>query len=98
MNSSSQDAARPLGPRVAALLVAAVLALGAQGAPVHAETPVVKLTQVTPDSGALRRVFFGKVVARETVDLAFQVSGQVVQFPVEEGATGAATHPRDLRC
>lgn len=87
MNFSSYGAVRPPRSSVAALLVAAALALCAHGAPAHAETPVVKLVQVTPDSGALRRVFFGKVVARKTVDLAFQVNGQVVQFPVEEGAT-----------
>ncbi|MEM9707187.1 MAG: efflux RND transporter periplasmic adaptor subunit [Pseudomonadota bacterium] len=34
----------------------------------------------------LRRQFFGKVVARQTVDLALQVSGQLLEFPVIEGA------------
>ena len=31
------------------------------------------------------RQFFGTVVARQTVDLAFQVGGQIVQFPAQEG-------------
>ncbi|QDC08637.1 efflux RND transporter periplasmic adaptor subunit [Oceanicola sp. D3] len=67
--------------------LATTVALGAFIAPARAETPVVKLTEVTAGAGELRRAFFGKVVARETVDLAFQVGGQVVEFPVEEGAS-----------
>ncbi|WP_386628368.1 efflux RND transporter periplasmic adaptor subunit [Sulfitobacter geojensis] len=51
--------------------------------------PVVKLAPVNLSDAELRRVFFGKVVARETVNLAFQVGGQIVQFPVEEGASVA---------
>lgn len=51
-----------------------------------AEAPIVKLETAKSTAGGLSRVFFGHVVARETVDLAFQVSGQIVEFPVEEGA------------
>ncbi|MEM9794652.1 MAG: efflux RND transporter periplasmic adaptor subunit, partial [Pseudomonadota bacterium] len=40
---------------------------------------------VDPTAGALVRQFFGLVVARQTVDLAFQVSGQIVEFPAIEG-------------
>ncbi|MEM9812947.1 MAG: efflux RND transporter periplasmic adaptor subunit [Pseudomonadota bacterium] len=47
----------------------------------------VKLINVSATDAALTRQFFGQVVARETVDLAFQVGGQVVQFPAIEGAT-----------
>ncbi|EAQ02120.1 efflux transporter, RND family, MFP subunit [Pseudooceanicola batsensis HTCC2597] len=72
-----------------AVLLVSALALGAPGQPARADTPVVKLTKVSADAGELRRVFFGKVVARETVELAFQVGGQVVAFPVEEGAAVA---------
>ncbi|MHA3979468.1 efflux RND transporter periplasmic adaptor subunit [Halovulum sp. GXIMD14794] len=45
----------------------------------------VKLMTVTEESSAVSRVFFGRVKARETVDLAFQVGGQIVELPVIEG-------------
>ena len=39
------------------------------------------------DRGAdISRQFFGRVVARQSVDLAFQVGGQLVKFPVSEGS------------
>lgn len=37
-----------------------------------------------------RAGFFGHVVAKETVDLAFQVGGQIVALPITEGETIAA--------
>lgn len=46
---------------------------------------VAKLMTVGSDTGGVTRQFFGQVVARKTVDLAFQVSGQIVRFPAEEG-------------
>jgi RND family efflux transporter MFP subunit len=46
----------------------------------------VKLMTLERGAGAMEREFFGRVRARETVDLAFQVGGQVTQFPVAEGA------------
>lgn len=52
----------------------------------RADEPFVKLQTVTSSATQERHVFFGRVVARETVDLAFQVGGQIVQFPLEEGA------------
>lgn len=51
-----------------------------------AQSPIVKLTTVPAGETGTKRVFFGRVVARETVDLAFQVGGQIIEFPVEEGA------------
>lgn len=55
--------------------------------PVCAESPPkpVKLLTVDGASGDTVRQFFGQVVARQTVDLAFQVGGQIVKFPVIEG-------------
>ena len=41
---------------------------------------------VEDDVTGLRRQFFGTVVARQTVDLALQVSGQLIALPVLEGA------------
>jgi len=55
-----------------------------------AQTPIVKIEAVDVTGSGLSRVFFGHVVARETVDLAFQVSGQIVEFPLEEGADVAS--------
>lgn len=52
----------------------------------HADTPIVKIETVIAGDADERRVFFGRVVARQTVDLAFQVGGQIVEFPLEEGA------------
>ncbi|MEM7732800.1 MAG: efflux RND transporter periplasmic adaptor subunit [Pseudomonadota bacterium] len=46
---------------------------------------LVKLISASESGGATVRRFFGRVVAKETVDLAFQVGGQVVKFPVIEG-------------
>ncbi|MEO0665579.1 MAG: efflux RND transporter periplasmic adaptor subunit [Pseudomonadota bacterium] len=48
------------------------------------ERPVA-LLEVEAFSGASERVFFGRVRARQTVDLAFQVSGQILRLPVDEG-------------
>ncbi|MHA6265454.1 efflux RND transporter periplasmic adaptor subunit [Aliiroseovarius sp. CAU 1755] len=45
----------------------------------------VKLMTVSADDQTFSRVFFGKVVARQTVDLAFQVGGQIVEFPAVAG-------------
>ncbi len=49
----------------------------------------VKVMSVSAGDGGTTRHFFGQVVARETVDLAFQVSGQIVEFPIIEGETVA---------
>ncbi|WP_037308448.1 efflux RND transporter periplasmic adaptor subunit [Ruegeria halocynthiae] len=45
----------------------------------------VKLMQVQETSPGFSRQFFGRVAARQTVDLAFQVAGQIVEMPVTEG-------------
>jgi len=44
-----------------------------------------KLMTLAPQSALFERRFYGRITARETVDLAFQVGGQVLEFPVEEG-------------
>ncbi|WOI56300.1 efflux RND transporter periplasmic adaptor subunit [Palleronia sp. LCG004] len=46
----------------------------------------VKLMELAAGDGIVERQFFGRVRARDTVDLAFQVGGQIVEFPVAEGA------------
>ncbi len=45
----------------------------------------VKLMTVEAPSTPLTRQFFGKVAAKQTVDLAFQTAGQIVLFPAIEG-------------
>ncbi|MBY6058033.1 efflux RND transporter periplasmic adaptor subunit [Leisingera daeponensis] len=46
----------------------------------------VKLLQTSSEALLLERQFFGQVAAKQTVDLAFQVGGQILKFPVSEGA------------
>lgn len=65
---------------------ATVLCFMLSSLPTLADAPFVRLETVTASDAEVRRVFFGRVVARETVDLAFQAGGQIVDFPVEEGA------------
>ncbi|GAA6161387.1 efflux RND transporter periplasmic adaptor subunit [Ruegeria sp. HU-ET01832] len=45
----------------------------------------VKLMVVQETAPGFSRQFFGRVAARQTVDLAFQVAGQIVDMPVTEG-------------
>lgn len=68
-------------------MLASAVALSILAAPVAAQDTVrpVKLMTVTAGDGTQSREFFGKVVARQSVDLAFQVGGQIVEFPVLEG-------------
>ncbi len=47
---------------------------------------LAKVISVNADAAGATRQFFGHVVAKETVDLAFQVGGQIVDLPVTEGA------------
>ncbi|MCV6594518.1 MAG: efflux RND transporter periplasmic adaptor subunit [Silicimonas sp.] len=61
-------------------LCALPLAAPAQEAP-----RLVKLLEVAESSASVTRQFFGSVAARETVDLAFQVGGQIVELPLVEG-------------
>ncbi|MEM1233105.1 MAG: efflux RND transporter periplasmic adaptor subunit [Pseudomonadota bacterium] len=63
---------------VAIVLLVLPTALQAQ------ERPAVIETVQTLQS-ASERVFFGRVKAKQTVDLAFQVGGQIVQLPIDEG-------------
>ena len=55
--------------------------LAAQDAPLR---PAL-LMEVAPGQLGVTRQFFGHVVARQTVDLAFQVGGQLMEFPAQEG-------------
>ncbi len=72
------------------ILLASLCANPLQAQDTEAPPRLVKLLMLEDGTGILRRQFFGTVVARQTVDLAFQVSGQLRQFPVLEGAPVAA--------
>ncbi|MEM1301190.1 MAG: efflux RND transporter periplasmic adaptor subunit, partial [Pseudomonadota bacterium] len=61
-------------------LISAISAL-AQDVPER----VAIIAKVETGQAGVARRFFGTVVARQTVDLAFQVSGQITQFPAQEG-------------
>lgn len=45
----------------------------------------VKLLVTESGTRLLKRQFFGQVAAKQSVDLAFQVGGQILKFPVAEG-------------
>lgn len=58
-----------------------------QMAAAQEEPSLVKLMTVSSGVEKVTRVFYGQVAAKETVDLAFQVGGQIVDLPIVEGAT-----------
>ena len=61
------------------------LALVLIGVAPNAQERPALITKVETLQSASERVFFGRVKARQTVDLAFQVGGQILNLPVEEG-------------
>lgn len=69
------------------LTSAAMMVLLACATPIWAQDAprLVKLLEVEMGGHQVSRQFFGSVVAKQTVDLAFQVGGQVVDFPAIEG-------------
>lgn len=71
--------------RVGAAIIVMSLASVSSGQ----ETPLrlVKTMTVAPNEAEVSRQFFGHVVAKETVELAFQVSGQIIDFSITEGET-----------
>ncbi len=74
--------------RLTALPLIAALALGAcSGDAPQAEVQprLVQLGEVESLSGQTRHEFVGRVEARLTVDLAFQVGGQLAELPLNEG-------------
>lgn len=49
------------------------------------QPPLVRLIMLGANTTTVDRTFYGRTVARQTVDLGFQVDGQLVEFPVAEG-------------
>lgn len=50
-----------------------------------APIPSVRLLEIDEQSQRLTRSFFGRVSARETVELSFEVGGRLIEFSVREG-------------
>ncbi len=72
------------------LLLPAALPARAQDPQPDVPPKPVKLMTLSSDPVAVERQFFGQVVARQTVDLAFQVAGQLEVLDAEEGTRKAA--------
>ncbi len=71
-------------------ILAFAFAVGLGAAPLAAQDAPAQIAKIgtgIAQSDELTRVFFGRVVARQTVDLAFQVGGQILELPADEGAT-----------
>ncbi|MEM6387589.1 MAG: efflux RND transporter periplasmic adaptor subunit [Pseudomonadota bacterium] len=66
-------------------MVFGLVALAAGPLVAQEEPRLAKIVEVDVFDGSIDRRFFGRVTAKETVDLAFQVSGQVMEFPAVEG-------------
>lgn len=70
----------------AALLAASLLAACSDvGATPEEALRTARIETVAAPSGLARREFVGRVEARYTVDLAFQVSGRLAEFAIPEG-------------
>ncbi|MBW4710465.1 efflux RND transporter periplasmic adaptor subunit [Roseobacter sp. YSTF-M11] len=89
-------------PRVVIFLAAALLATSAHITPASAQgadvtdldpsgqivpLPSVKILAPEDLTSGITRRFFGRIAARETVDLSFEVGGRLVMLPVVEGET-----------
>jgi len=75
------------------IFLVAILAVATSFSPLSVQdeaTRPVKLLTVKPQGFGPERVFFGRVVAKETVGIAFQVGGQVLTFPATQGDMIAA--------
>lgn len=59
--------------------------LGTSFAAAEDSPKLVKLVKVVSNNASITRQFFGHVAAKATVDLAFQVGGQVMSIPIVEG-------------
>lgn len=66
-------------------IVAALLCSEKLSAQTVSPPPMAKIFEVSDSSGDVTREFYGRVAARETVDLAFQVGGQIIEFPIVAG-------------
>lgn len=72
---------------VRSLFIGLIVVIGSlQTATAQNAEPRVAITMIVGAEGTgVSRQFFGTVVARQTVDLGFQVGGQIVKLPAQEG-------------
>ena len=81
------------GRRLAGLAAAGTLLLGVGCAEEVVEQPEiarpVKILQVGGSGVALRLEYPGSISTDQKVDMAFEVSGKIIEFPVNEGQTVA---------
>jgi RND family efflux transporter MFP subunit len=68
-----------------AILIALLLASVTSAKADELSARPVKVIELQNDRHGAERIFFGRVTAKQTVDLAFQVGGQIVEFPAVEG-------------
>lgn len=92
--TSRRRARRAALPITIAAAVAGAIALTTMTPSAQDTTPdpvlrPVRLMMVEAPDPSVTRQFFGQVVARQTVDLAFQVGGQLTEFPMRNGQTVA---------
>ena len=100
--------------RIAGLFVTAALAAGVyfftasgpakeKSPPPPAEPRPVKYVTITRNDSGGERIFPGKIIASQKVNLSFRVSGQVIELPsvkgvfAEKGTLLARLDPRDFR-
>lgn len=70
---------------IATAIIAAPLLFAPAVPAQESPAPLVRLMVLGQNGTSSERTFFGRTVARQTVDLGFQVGGQIVDFPVIEG-------------
>jgi len=70
-----------------ALCASLVLLTGCSEEPPQPETVIrpIKIVTVSGEAGAVRREFAGTVAAAKSAEIAFEVAGKIVSFPVKEG-------------
>jgi len=72
--------------KLAPILIAAAFGLAVSTPSLAQDVPrPVRLITLHEAAGAVQRSFSGRVRALQSVDLAFQVSGQILEFPVVQG-------------
>ena len=84
---------------LASLAVAGLLGAGVDLGQAQETAKPARVITVEQQGAGVERRFFGRVAALETVDLSFQVGGQVIEFPVEDGeeiAEGSLVAELDL--
>jgi len=69
------------------MIFGSFMAVQAAGVPSEAQEMLrfAKIMPVAVVDGTIKRRFFGRVTAKQTVELAFQVGGQIIEFPAIEG-------------